>query len=124
MKRLFAFSAVVLSLLPCFASDAPPAISRFTLSNGVTSITFSNLPPATEQYFIRTSTDVAGAYTNDPGWVQNGASLRVTNNQPSRFYQLGATPMSSNALLTANLLNRIAYGPTPDELTRVAAIGP
>ncbi len=125
MKRLFAFSAVALSLLPCLASDAPPpTISRFTLSNGVKSISFSNLPPATEQYFIRTSTDVAGAYTNDPGWVQNGASLRVTNNQPTRFYQLGATPLSSNALLTVNLLNRIAYGPTPDELARVNAMGP
>src|SRR5258708_38564164 len=32
--------------------------------------------------------------------------------------------MSSHALLTARVLNRLAYRPTPDELERVAAIGP
>ena len=32
--------------------------------------------------------------------------------------------MSSNALLTATLLNRIAYGPSPDDLDHVTAIGP
>jgi len=37
---------------------------------------------------------------------------------------VGATSMSSNNLLIANLLNRIAYGPTPDELERLALIGP
>ena len=34
------------------------------------------------------------------------------------------TPLSGNALLTAGALNRLAYGPTPDELERVASMGP
>jgi len=32
--------------------------------------------------------------------------------------------MSDTDLLSANVLNRIAYGPTPDELERIKAIGP
>jgi uncharacterized protein (DUF1800 family) len=43
---------------------------------------------------------------------------------PSGFYKLGVAPLSSNAVLTASVLNRLAYGPTPDELERVASIGP
>src|SRR5213075_265737 len=54
----------------------------------------------------------------------SGTSFRVTNTTPYRFYRIGATGMSSNDLLTANVLNRLAYGPTPDELERVRAIGP
>ncbi len=42
---------------------------------------------------------------------------------PAEFYRVGVTPLSSNAVLTATLLNRLAYGPTPDELERVTAMG-
>jgi uncharacterized protein (DUF1800 family) len=37
---------------------------------------------------------------------------------------LSLEEMSPDALFSANLLNRIAYGPTPDELTRVLGMGP
>jgi hypothetical protein len=40
------------------------------------------------------------------------------------FYRLEVTPMDSNQLLTTTVLNRLAYGPTPDELVRVQEIGP
>ena len=49
---------------------------------------------------------------------------RNSNTAPPFFARLQVTPMSSNALLTAIVLNRLAYGPTPDELERVTAIGP
>src|ERR1043166_1088258 len=38
--------------------------------------------------------------------------------------RLRFTPMDTNALLVSTVLNRLAYGPTPDELARVAGIGP
>jgi uncharacterized protein (DUF1800 family) len=44
---------------------------------------------------------------------------RLTNPPPAGFYKLQVTPMSSNALLAATALNRLAYGPTPDELERI-----
>src|SRR5437867_13244370 len=33
------------------------------------------------------------------------------------------TPISSNALLAATVLNRLTYGSTPDELSRITNIG-
>ena len=56
---------------------------------------------------------------------------RRTNNTTSNgFYRVEVVPMdtngaplSANSLLTGTVLNRLAYGPTPDELERVRAIG-
>ena len=124
MKRLFAFSAVALSLLPCLATDTPPPVLKsLTVSNGVKTFSFTPAP-AIDIYTVRSGTNLSQPLSNDTSGVLSGTTFRVTNSQPTRFYNLAATPMSSNALLTANLLNRIAYGPTPDELARVAAIGP
>src|SRR5262249_11219451 len=50
---------------------------------------------------------------------------RITNSSaPSGIYRVQVTPMSSNALLIANILNRLTYGPTPDEIDRINNIGP
>ena len=43
---------------------------------------------------------------------------------PLGFYRLQVVSLDSSALLVATVLNRLAYGPTPDELERVTAIGP
>ncbi len=48
---------------------------------------------------------------------------RATETDPSNFYQIRATAMSSNALLNSIVLNRLAYGPTPDDLDSIAATG-
>lgn len=48
----------------------------------------------------------------------------VSNALPAQFYALRLEQMDPNRLLSANLLNRIAYGPTPDDLDRIKAIGP
>jgi len=53
------------------------------------------------------------------GYVYN-----TSNQLPAQFYSLRLEQMSTEAVATANLLNRIAYGPTPDELERLAVIGP
>ena len=54
----------------------------------------------------------------------NMDTLIAVGTSAAYFYSVAATPMSSNDLLSVNLLNRIAYGPTPDEMARVKAIGP
>jgi uncharacterized protein (DUF1800 family) len=54
-----------------------------------------------------------------------GGYVYGTSNQlPSQFYSLILQQMSTSNAVSANLLNRIAYGPTPDELERLAIIGP
>jgi len=124
MKRLFAFAALALPLLPCFAVDTPPPVLKSaTVSNNTTTVTFTPAP-SIEQYVIRSGTNVAAPFTNDSSAVLSGTTFRATNTGPMKFYSLAAIPMSSNSLLTANILNRLAYGPTPDELQRIAAIGP
>jgi len=40
-----------------------------------------------------------------------------------QFYQVQMTPKDSNAVVNATVLNRLAYGPTPDEVERVNQIG-
>jgi uncharacterized protein (DUF1800 family) len=123
MKRLIALSAAGLCWLSSFADTTPPPVMKsVTVSNGVKTVTFTPAP-ATDSYVVQSGTNVALPLSNDTSGVLGGTTFRVTNSNPYRFYRVGATPMSSNALLTANVLNRLAYGPTPDEIERVNAIG-
>lgn len=57
-------------------------------------------------------------------FTTNGYSYSVSNALARQFFNLKLAQKSSNNLLTANILNRIAYGPTPDDLKRVTAMGP
>ena len=124
MKRFIACSVLGLCVLPVLAIDPPPpVIQSITVSNGVKTVTFTP-SPATEQYNIGSSVNVAVPFTNDGSGVLKGTTWRATNSQPIKFYSVAATPLSSNDLLSVNLLNRIAYGPAPDELVRVKAMGP
>lgn len=103
------------------ASDPPPPVVGLVSSNTQKTVIWSPYPAA-EQYTVRSKTTVTGVFTNENTNAVSGFSWRGTNSAPAKFYSLGVTPMSGNALLTANVLNRIAYGPTPDELERIAAL--
>ena len=123
VSALTVFCTIVFSPAALFAFDpVPPQITSLSRSNAQQTVTWAPYPAA-QQYNLLTSGNVVGPYTNAPG-VISGNSWRGTNNSPYQFYRLGVTPMSSNDLLSANILNRIAYGPTPDDLERLAAIGP
>ena len=75
------------------------------ISNGF----FALLP-----YIIRASTN----------GTNYGYEWRATNAAPnSEFYRVAVTSLDSNVLMAVHVLNRLAYGPTPDELARVASIG-
>jgi len=78
-----------------------PALETNKLSRGNTVGAMTEIGPL----FIRNHT--------------NGYSYSVTNTSPQMFFSLTLAQMSSNKLLTANALNRLAYGPTPDELEYV-----
>ncbi len=126
MKCLIACSAVLtwlLSLLPASASDTPPPVLKsVTRSNNVKTVTFTPAP-AVDSYTLKSSVNVGTPFTNTPA-IFGGTTFRISNTVPMQFFSVVATPVSSNALLSANLLNRIAYGPSPDDLERLAAIGP
>lgn len=108
-------------------ADPPPVLNGLSASNSQKTATWTPYPAA-QQYLIQSSTNPSGPFVNDASGGINGYAWTGTNNAPSLFYRLQVTPVSSNALWAINLLNRAAYGPSPDELARVVtgtnAIGP
>src|SRR6185503_4918421 len=110
------------------ADAASGPLNVFVGSNGVKTLAWPRqLLPALETNRLAT-----GAQAGNLGEVPrdaislftNGYVYTVSNHLPVQFYSLTLGQMPSNKLFTANLLNRIAYGPTPDELERVNAMGP
>ena len=119
---------------------APPTITEFSASATQRSLRFPPCPAA-EAYAILSATNPAGGFAPDSSFflaaytsfTTNGSVVitnigyqwRSTNSiKPMEFYRVAVTPMASNALLSAIVLNRLTYGPTPDELERIASIGP
>jgi hypothetical protein len=120
------------------ASDpVAPVITNINGSGATRNLRFP-LYPGAQAYTILGGTNLAQPLVANTNFILSpyifsastngtnyGYEWRITNAvAPAGFYRVMVTPMSSNALLTANSLNRLAYGPTPDELERVAAIGP
>jgi len=127
---LLVLAGCVVLLLPFRASsaDGSSGALHISVSNSVKTISWPRpVIPALETNRLQVGGvptvlfDVSRAAI---ATTTNGYSWRVTNSLVNQFYALTVAQMSSNQLLTANALNRLAYGPTPDELQRVATIGP
>jgi uncharacterized protein (DUF1800 family) len=114
-------SALSLAILHA-ADPPPPIITGVTLSNSQQRVTFSP-SPAAQQYKLFRSFDLNQPFLEDLTATISGFDGVAPTVGGLGFYRLQAVPMNSNELLTANVLNRLAYGPTPDELERVRAIG-
>ena len=114
---------------PARADDPPPEIKDFKASGAQRELQVRPYPHA-ESYTILSATNVQGPYlanTNFSLGAGNGSDylFRQTNGTGMRgFYLLGVTPMAGDAVFAVNVLNRLTYGPTPDELERMASIGP
>lgn len=105
------------------APPPPPRLTGLAVSNAAATVEWLPYPHA-ERYRLLSATNLADGWA--PELEGTIAGFRWTGSVPreAQFLRLAVEPMSSNALLTAQVLNRLAYGPTPDELERVAAIGP
>jgi uncharacterized protein (DUF1800 family) len=111
---------------------------RFPMYPGAQAYTILSAPDAGSPFAVNTNFSLAPyitGYTIITNNTTNGPVVMTVTNYayewrnntataPSELYRVAVTPLSSNAALTANVLNRLAYGPTPDELERVSAIGP
>jgi uncharacterized protein (DUF1800 family) len=108
------------------AEPLAPLITNISLTGTQKVIKFT-LFPAAKSYHILSTTNLNSAFVTNNGSI-TGFTWTGTSSVPANFYQLKVTPLSSNELLTANVLNRLAYGPTPDEIERIltgpGAIGP
>jgi uncharacterized protein (DUF1800 family) len=131
--------------LTSFAADSSElVITNFDSAGSQKNLQFP-LYPAAQSYTILSATNTGSAFAQNSNFFIAPYAVGYTTNQtnsaiiytnfayewritnayaPGEFYRVAVTPMSSNALLAADVLNRLAYGPTPDELERVTAIGP
>lgn len=117
-----------LLLLPLWLSAgddgaASPVVTGLTVSGGEARLSF--LPaPATEQYRVLEAPSLDGAFEPIPGDWSGGDWIGPVGPAGDLFLRLDATPLSDDDLLTTTVLQRLAYGPTPDALARVRAMGP
>jgi uncharacterized protein (DUF1800 family) len=100
-----------------------PDIVSLTWTNGRPSLEF-RLVPSVSDYRVRGSGTLAAPGSTVAGkhsgtfWTAESAA-----DGDSRFYRLEAVPLAAETVRASTLLNRIAYGPTPDDLDRLATLG-
>src|SRR5262249_40480035 len=104
-----------------------PAPLNLTVGpNGQRSLNWP-LVPALEELKLSRGSDPGNLNLDlTPGINKTAAGYlwSESNAAPSQYYGLRVGQMNSNALLNTTLLYRLAYGPTPDELSRLTNIGP
>lgn len=113
--------SLLLALLPgtAHAIDSPPNL-QLHIQQGRPRLDFTPYP-AVDAYVIETTPDLNAGFLPDlsglfDGYTWTGGTIA---DNPLRTYRLRIDPVSPNALLTSIALNRLAYGPTPDELERI-----
>jgi uncharacterized protein (DUF1800 family) len=105
--------------LPAFAQEATVSLS---VTNGAAVLELPKVP-GTQEYKVLGTPDLnlgfgvlnSGSLS---GWTWSNSAAATLG-----FFQAIAVPMPTNDMLAGLVLNRLAYGPTPDELERVKTIG-
>ena len=82
------------------------------------------LMPSVKEYQVLSTTTVDAPFLPDLSGRSIGLQWDAPLPGARAFYRTVARPLSPQELLAATLLSRIAYGPTPDDLERVMAMGP
>lgn len=105
-------------------TTVPPDITDIRLEAGRPVVSFQPFPATVEYELLLAGTPdgefvphETGSFT---GFEWTGDSLPGQ----AGFFRVNARTLTTDELLATTLLHRIAYGPTPDELDRVRAIGP
>ena len=130
------------------SAQAAPVLTNLGSGTLQFNLNFDPYPAAQSYTFLTTSnlgvpyvvnTNISWVpYNFTTNYVTNGATVttnvmasyewRISNTPPPLYVSLQVTPIASNTVWALNLLNRLAYGPSPDELKRVitggGAIGP
>jgi uncharacterized protein (DUF1800 family) len=120
--RILLLATALLAVQALAQPDAPSALS-LAVSNQTKVLRWTPYPHA-QGYQLLSASNLTQGFAPDGSGILAGFAWTTTNASPGQFYRLGITPLGSNALLAAQALNRLAYGPTPDELERIAVIGP
>ncbi|HEY6167713.1 MAG TPA: DUF1800 family protein [Verrucomicrobiae bacterium] len=105
------------------AQVAPGSVQSVTVSSNNYTITVAPLEGADVLTLLRATTAGGSYSTVTPGAGSVGYRLIHNNAATQGYYKSQITTLSSNAVLTAIALNRLAYGPTPDEIERIMGAG-
>ena len=110
-----------------FAAEepAPPRVLDFAITNSQRRVRFTPYPAA-QEFQILQAPAVQAPFTEDTSGKFSGYQwlAPATSASPAGFYRMRVTPLSDRLLWTATVLQRLAYGPTPDDLERLETIGP
>lgn len=107
------------------AQDADaPVITHYGVDASQFGLRFAP-SPATQRYSVWSSPDLGTPFVELLGSSEAsvGTPWAISRTSPSAFYQVRAQQLTPGQLHATTLLQRIAYGPTPDELERVLAMG-
>jgi uncharacterized protein (DUF1800 family) len=107
-----------------YTDPLAPSLSPTTLeSNTQKRISFSAYPSAEQIKMLRS--DHAGQpWTEDASGLFSNMTWTAPLTGTSSLHRLQVTSLGSNHVLISTVLSKLAYGPTPDLLDRLATIGP
>src|SRR5436190_11779566 len=110
-------ASVGLLLAPLSRAVDDDSTIHLSITNGIQTLDLP-LVSGVDEFKILGTTNLTAPFS-----VVGGGNLSgYTWLQPSvgglQFYRVEMMPKDSNSVVCANLLNRLAYGPTPDELER------
>ena len=106
-----------------FTDPPAPTLAITSLSPGLQRISFDAFPAA-DQFHLWAKSDLAAPWSPDGSGVFSNLTWTGSLSAGPAFRRLEVTPLSSNAVLTATVLSRLTYGPTPDLLDRLTSVGP
>ncbi|MSU26943.1 MAG: DUF1800 family protein [Pedosphaera sp.] len=119
-RRFSLLAAALLCVSSAQSQVVPPAapsITNLTLNGSQRVLRWTPFPGA-QSFKIFSTTDLRQSFTEDTSGAVSGFSWTGTNSSTARFFRLDTTPLDTNVLVTATVLNRLAYGPTPALLDR------
>src|SRR4051812_28247851 len=93
----------------------PPSLSGGMGSNAQQVLTWTPYPAA-EQFRMLSTTNLLAPFTEDFSGKIAGYSWSQGMSNGAAFHKLMVMPMSSNDLFAATVLNRLTFGPTPDDI--------
>ena len=123
---LYSVLLLMASLATCLAADDRPSMTGLTVDplTHRPTVTFDPSPAAV-QYQILRATGLNQPFAVDAsgtldGFVWTGTGLA----DDTGFFRVQAVEIPAEDRVATTLLQRIAYGPSPDDLERVRALGP
>lgn len=121
--RALLASGLALATLATQAQVASPDIQRFQLQAGRPVLDFVAVPSA-QSYTVHAAPHLGAPFTPLQGGITH---LQWTAAEAwggdTGLFRIQAQTLSPEAIAAANLLHRIGYGPTPDDLEEIRRVG-